>query len=83
MKMSRRIFLGGMGAALGSSRLKLTMAEPGSVSGLDGPPVFIHMFLRGGMDGLSFMPPRTGANYSNYEAMRPNIRIRPSANAPG
>lgn len=39
----------------------------------------IYLFLRGGMDGLNLVVPRTGINRSEYEAKRPYIQV-PVAN---
>ena len=36
---------------------------------------FIKIFLRGGMDGLSLLVPRSAAQYNLYAAARPNLKI--------
>ena len=80
MKMNRRVFLSGLGAGMGAARLNITMADQAAYKGasMSAPPTLIYVFLRGGMDGLSFMPPRNAALYGHYEALRPDIRIAPT-----
>lgn len=51
---------------------------------LQAAPVFIHIFLRGGADGLSLMVPRTGYGRQKYDQWRPgtiNIPLSSSAAA--
>lgn len=79
MKLSRRVFLSGLGAGIGAAKLNLTLADTAAYKGssLEPPPVLVNVFLRGGMDGLSFMPPREGDNYTHYETLRPDLHITP------
>lgn len=80
MKLSRRVFLSGLGAGLGAAKVNLTLADMAAYKGssASAPPTLVNVFLRGGMDGLSFMPPRTGVNYTNYELLRPDLRVADS-----
>lgn len=59
----------GGAAIMGSALGRLAFAEGES----DEPLVVI--FLRGAMDGLSFVPPLAGADRAAYEAARPNLKI--------
>ncbi len=38
-------------------------------------PILLHIFLRGGCDGLSFVAPLSGENRRIYEAERPTVRL--------
>ncbi len=73
---TRRGFLVGCSTAIASlagSRFgSLAFAEPG---GSFNDEIFVVVFLRGGMDGLSLVPPIGGTDRGHYEALRPNIRV--------
>jgi uncharacterized protein (DUF1501 family) len=45
-------------------------------------PVWVVVFLRGGMDGLSLVYPSSGKDREIYEAERPTLKITPNANEP-
>ncbi|MEL7058485.1 MAG: twin-arginine translocation signal domain-containing protein, partial [Acidobacteriota bacterium] len=75
MNLSRRGFLAGCSAAIAGmagSRFN-TLAFAGDAGGND--DVLIIVFLRGGMDGLSLVPPIGGADRGHYEAARPGLQI--------
>lgn len=79
--MDRRNFLKGSAAitaTLGSMQAGLTAVgfEPKAIPN---KRTLIYLFLRGGMDGLNLVVPRTGINRSEYEAKRPYIQV-PVAN---
>ncbi|MEM1181696.1 MAG: DUF1501 domain-containing protein [Acidobacteriota bacterium] len=75
MRSNRRQFLAGCSAAIASlygSRFgQFAFAgEPGI-----NDEILIVLFLRGGMDGLNFVPPIAGADRGHYEAARPNLAV--------
>jgi uncharacterized protein (DUF1501 family) len=79
--VDRRNFLKGSAAitaTLGSMQAGLTAVgfEPKAIPN---KRTLIYLFLRGGMDGLNLVVPRTGINRSEYEAKRPYIQV-PVAN---
>jgi len=63
--LSRRRFLQMSGAAAGSAALGLTFA-PSALGGSTNRKVLVYVFLRGGIDGLSLLPPVSGADYGHY-----------------
>ncbi|MFQ5350030.1 MAG: DUF1501 domain-containing protein [Thermoanaerobaculia bacterium] len=74
-EISRRGFMVGCSAAIaglaGSRFNSLAFADPGS-----GPnEVLVVLFLRGGMDGLTLVPPIGGADRGHYEAARPQLAV--------
>ncbi len=73
-KISRRGFVagccGGIAALAGSRCNNLAFADP-----VSNQETLVVLFLRGGMDGLSFMPPIGGADRGHYEAARPQLKI--------
>jgi uncharacterized protein (DUF1501 family) len=76
MITTRRTFLKGCStaiAAMAGARLgPLAFASgPGSDSG----EVLVVVFLRGGMDGLSLLPPIAGADRGYYEDARPQLKL--------
>lgn len=77
MITSRRQFLVGCSAGLaafaGSRLSSVALAQPGTTS--PNRDVVIVVFLRGGMDGLSLIPPIDGADRGHYEEARPKLRI--------
>jgi uncharacterized protein (DUF1501 family) len=77
MKTSRRQFLVGCSsaiAAMAGSRIGfLGLADAQAVS--DNRETLVIVFLRGGMDGLSLVPPIDGADRGHYEEARPNLKI--------
>lgn len=75
--LSRRGLMGaaalGAGAMLAlSSEPRYAYAAPGSAN--DGN-IIVAIFLRGGADGLSMVVPRSGTDHSNYQAMRPGLKL--------
>lgn len=75
--MRRRNFLIGCSsavAALATARISsLSFADPGSANAGEGTLVVI--YLRGGWDALSVLPPLAGDDRRHYEAQRPWLRI--------
>lgn len=75
--LSRRHFLGGCSAAiaaLAGSRLGyLGMAPAGTAD--TNREVLVYIFLRGGMDGLSLIPPIAGDDRAHYEQARPRLSV--------
>lgn len=73
---TRRGFVTGCSAAVagvaGSRFPSLAFAEP---SGSFNEEVLVVVFLRGGMDGLNMVVPRSGADRGHYESARPNIAV--------
>ena len=74
-EISRRGFMVGCSAAIaglaGSRFNSLAFADAGS--GTD--EVLVVLFLRGGMDGLTLLPPIGGADRGHYEAARPQLAV--------
>ncbi len=70
---TRRGFMVGCSAAIaslaGSRFNSLAFAEPGDQDAL------LVIFLRGGLDGLTLMPPIDGADRGYYEAARPDLQV--------
>ena len=75
--MDRRQFLKGSAAATATlSSAKLSHSAIGfNTKAVPNNNVIIYLFLRGGMDGLNLVVPRTGTNRTEYEAKRPFIRV--------
>lgn len=77
--ITRRGFLAGCSAAIAAySGSRFDTVSFGDPSQND--EILIVLFLRGGMDGLSLVPPIAGADRGHYLAARPNIAI-PTAGA--
>ncbi|MEM6793453.1 MAG: DUF1501 domain-containing protein [Acidobacteriota bacterium] len=74
LKTTRRGFLAGCSAAIASyagSRFNtLAFGDPS-----DNQEILVVIFLRGGMDGINFMPPVAGPDRGRYEAARPSLQI--------
>ena len=80
---SRRRFVAGLGTGLGASAMagvglgfhqRLRAGTTGSTP----TKLLVYIFLRGGMDGLSYMVPTTGANQANYAQDRGSTFIDPT-----
>lgn len=71
-KMKRRTFLQSSAALSTLSGIKVARAGGSSPSN---QPIIIDLFMRGGMDGLNVVPPRSGPNRTFYENLRPNIQV--------
>ncbi len=73
--LSRRGFLVGCSTAIaglaGSRFNTMAFADTGS----DNTEILLVVFLRGGLDGLSLVPPLAGTDRGHYEAARPNLQI--------
>ena len=71
---NRRQFLCGCSAAVaalaGSRFNSLAFGMPGAQT-----DTLIVVFLRGGMDGLSLLPPISGSDRGHYEAARPGLAV--------
>ena len=65
-RISRRAFLGGMGAMAGAGTLGLTIAPKAYAGGAQ--KTLVYIFLRGGMDGLSLVVPVAGPDKTGYAA---------------
>ena len=64
-RLSRRRFLQMSGAAAGTAAMGLTFA-PSALGGPANQKVLVYVFLRGGIDGLSLLPPIDGTDYGHY-----------------
>ncbi|MBI2949465.1 MAG: DUF1501 domain-containing protein [Verrucomicrobia bacterium] len=77
MKTNRRKFLMGCSAAIAAmagSRLGcFTFSSP--LSAASNQEVLVLVFLRGGMDGLSLIPPIAGDDRQHYEEARRDLKI--------
>jgi uncharacterized protein (DUF1501 family) len=77
---TRRGFLVGCSAAIagyaGSRFNTISFGAPGSNTN----DILVHVFLRGGMDGLNLIPPIGGADRGHYESARPDLQV-PAAGA--
>jgi len=74
--ISRRKFIQGTGAMLTVAGTGLSIGfSPPSYAGHINENALVLLFFRGGMDGLNFLLPLTGANRAEYESKRPNIQI--------
>jgi uncharacterized protein (DUF1501 family) len=74
--MQRRTFLQGLSAAglLGLAPGATAWFDPLAAKG-GGQNVLVYLFLRGGIDALHLMPPRSGADRLFYENRRGNLAI--------
>lgn len=75
MQTTRRGFIAGCSAAiaaLSGSRFN-TLAFAAEPNASD--DVLVHVFLRGGMDGLNLVPPIDGPDRGLYEGLRPRLRV--------
>ncbi|MEM7051908.1 MAG: DUF1501 domain-containing protein [Acidobacteriota bacterium] len=73
MKTTRRGFLVGCSAAIAG----MAGARFNSLALGGGPndEIFVSVFLRGGMDGLNFVPPIGGVDRGLYETARPRLQV--------
>ena len=74
-KTSRRGFLVGCSAAIASMSGGLSFTAFGSAEDEPNQDILVVVFLRGGMDGLSVVPPIAGADRGYYLEQRPDIQI--------
>ncbi|MCC6231425.1 MAG: DUF1501 domain-containing protein [Verrucomicrobiales bacterium] len=78
MRTSRRHFLVGCSsavAAMAGSRLRCLALDDASAATASSRETLVIVFLRGGMDGLSLLPPIAGDDRGHYEVARPNLKI--------
>ncbi len=80
-KFSRRKFLKGSGlvtlAGLGGMQLGFDSLNAHAANG--NKDLLVYVFLHGGMDGLHMVPPRSGADYTEYSTvLRPGLHINNS-----
>lgn len=76
--MKRRNFIKNVGfGILGHSAFSMvpSLLIPNQAFAATSNKIFIKVFLRGGMDGLSLLTPRSTAQYNLYAASRPDIKI--------
>ncbi len=75
-KPTRRGFMVGCSAAIAAmAGSRLNYLAFGGTGGSAPNDVLVYVFLRGGMDGLSLVPPIDGPDRGFYEAARPSLRI--------
>ena len=79
LKASRREFLVGCSAAIAAmSGSRLSHLVFGSGGNGQQQNVLLYVFLRGGIDGLTLVPPTDGPDRGTYEEARPVLKV-PSA----
>ena len=78
-KLTRREFVKGCGSAaiVSATGGTLMFADPvdAAVNSYD---TVVHLFLRGGLDGLNLVVPTGGADRGFYEEARPSLQIATS-----
>jgi uncharacterized protein (DUF1501 family) len=74
-KTTRRGFMIGCSAAIASMTGGLSFTAFGAAEAEPNQDILVVVFLRGGMDGLSVVPPIGGADRGFYVEKRPNIQI--------
>ena len=79
LRLTRREFVKGCGGAaiVGATGGSLMFADPvdAAVNSYD---TVVHLFLRGGLDGLNLVVPTAGADRGFYEEARPSLQIATS-----
>lgn len=73
-RLTRRRLLQMSGIAAGTAALGLTFAPP-TLGGSTNQKVLVYIFLRGGTDGLSLLPPVDGLDYGYYMDARDRTRV--------
>lgn len=75
-RINRRDFLKGCcaTAAMGAAGPTLMFSTNANAAGSPADTI-VHVFLRGGFDGLNFVMPVSGNDRMEYEALRPNIKV--------
>ncbi|MEM9529565.1 MAG: DUF1501 domain-containing protein [Pseudomonadota bacterium] len=77
--INRRRFLAGVGAGTATTvGLGLTQRIQAGTAGTSPTKLLVYIFLRGGMDGLSYMVPTSGAAQAAYAQDRDDIFIPPA-----
>ncbi len=80
-KLSRRGFMVGCSAAIAAlAGARLTHVAFGNPAAEPNQEVLLVIFLRGGMDGLSFVAPMAGADRGYYEASRQVLALPTTGN---
>ncbi len=74
-RTTRRGFLVGCSAAIASMTGGLSFTAFGSPEAEPNQDILVVIFLRGGIDGLSVVPPLRDEDRRHYEEKRPNIQI--------
>ncbi|MEZ5470253.1 MAG: DUF1501 domain-containing protein [Marinicella sp.] len=77
-KMNRRNFIKGSGLVTiaGMGGLQLGFAKNLTKGSQSGSDLLVYVFLNGGMDGLHMVPPKSGANYTEYrDVLRPTLHV--------
>ena len=79
-KLNRRQFLKNSGlvtlSGLGGVQVGFGNSVINGAGATNDKDLLVYVFLNGGMDGLNFVPPRSGANYTEYSTvLRPTIHI--------
>lgn len=77
-QFTRRRFLQGMGVAATASVAGTGMLFSTQALGANGYDTIVHVFLRGGIDGLNFVVPVSSTDRVHYEDARPNLAIAAS-----
>ena len=77
--LNRREFLKGCcaTAAAGAVGPAMLFSDP-AYAAVNPYDTIVHVFLRGGIDGLNLVPPISGADRTHYEQARPNLQIAAS-----
>ncbi|HZF98794.1 MAG TPA: twin-arginine translocation signal domain-containing protein, partial [Pseudoxanthomonas sp.] len=78
-KLTRREFIKSCGGAalVGAAGSALMFADDATAAA-NGYDTVVHLFLRGGIDGLNLVVPISGNDRTHYEQARPNLRIATS-----
>ncbi|MFZ5657576.1 MAG: DUF1501 domain-containing protein [Pseudomonadota bacterium] len=76
-RITRRQFLKGCctAAAVGAVGPRLVFGPEAHAQSAGSDHTVVMLFLRGGMDGLNFVVPVSGADRTHYETARPTLRI--------
>jgi uncharacterized protein (DUF1501 family) len=84
-KINRRNFIKGSGLVTlaGMGGLQLGFARSFTKGSQTGSDLLVYVFLNGGMDGLHMVPPRSGANYTEYrDVLRPSLHVPNNVSLP-
>lgn len=86
-KLSRRSFIKASGmlgiAGMGGMQLGFSKSLLNKSTGNNQRELLVYVFLKGGMDGLHMIPPRSGADYTHYSTtLRPALHIENTASIP-
>ncbi len=84
-KMNRRNFIKGSGLVTlaGMGGLQLGFARNFTKGTQTGSDLLVYVFLNGGMDGLHMVPPKSGANYTEYrDVLRPTLHVPDNVSLP-